>query len=212
MLHKHPFSTTQLKCFGYALEQTSAGNYVTVLCKSNDSEFRRISTKFYEILRKSAKFRGERIFGEISLASIVSPLTKFRADVRNFTWQIRWRWQNSFEISLVGAKFRSKFRKWERNFKRNFASGCEISNEISNTSFVWAKFRTKISFGDRNFVHHLWSLHEGHKMQNENGWPENTDRRSMDPPYGPGPWTALRTGPRTISTDPLYGPPQKTQN
>ena len=61
----------------------------TVLCKSNDSEFRRISTKFYEILRKSAKFRGERIFGEISLASIVSPLTKFRADVRNFTWQIR---------------------------------------------------------------------------------------------------------------------------
>ena len=61
----------------------------TVLCKSNDSEFRRISTKFYEILRKSAKFRGERIFGEISVASIVSPLTKFRADVRNFTWQIR---------------------------------------------------------------------------------------------------------------------------
>ena len=44
---------------------------------------------FVEILRKSAKFRGERIFGEISLASIVSPLTKFRADVRNFTWQIR---------------------------------------------------------------------------------------------------------------------------
>ena len=61
----------------------------TVLCKSNDSEFRRISTKFYEILCKSAKFRGERIFGEIALASIVSPLTKFRADVRNFTWQIR---------------------------------------------------------------------------------------------------------------------------
>ena len=95
---------------------------------------------FVEILRKSAKFRGERIFGEISLASIVSPLTKFRADVRNFTWQIRWRWQNSFEIS----------------------------NKISNTLFVWAKFRTKISFGDRNFVHHLWSLHEGHKMQNAN--------------------------------------------
>ena len=69
--------------------EEALSNLYTVLCKSNDSEFRRISTKFYEILRKSAKFRGERIFGEISLASIVSPLTKFRADVRNFTWQIR---------------------------------------------------------------------------------------------------------------------------
>ena len=115
---------------------------VTVLCKSNDSEFRRISTKFYEILRKSAKFRGERIFGEISLASIVSPLTKFRADVRNFTWQIRWRWQNSFEISSVGAKFQTKFRKWVRNFKLNFQHFVCVS-EISNENLVWrSKFRS----------------------------------------------------------------------
>ena len=29
------------------------------------------------------------------------------------------------------------------------------------------------------------------------------------PPYGPGPWTTLRTGPRTPSMNPPYGPPQK---
>jgi len=62
---------------------------VQVLCKSNGSEFCGISTKFYEILRKSVKFQGERIFGEISLASIVSALTKFRGDVGNFTSHIR---------------------------------------------------------------------------------------------------------------------------
>ena len=28
------------------------------------------------------------------------------------------------------------------------------------------------------------------------------------PPYGPGPQTALRTGPRTTPMDLLYGPPQ----
>ena len=143
----------------YPLRICIYDHQVQVLCKSNGSEFCGISEKFYEILPKSVKFR-EWIFGEISLASIVSALPKLRADVRNFTSHIRWRWQN---------------------FVRNFVSGSEVwkeilqvgvkfqfHNEISNALFVRGKFGTKILFGDWNFVYHLWSLHKGHKMQNAN--------------------------------------------
>ena len=41
--------------------------YDTVLCKSNENEFRRISTKSFENLRKWAIFRTKRIFFEFSL-------------------------------------------------------------------------------------------------------------------------------------------------
>ena len=91
--------------FGMLLTQNVTLYLHTVLCKSNDSEFRRISTKFYEILRKSAKFLGERIFGEISVASIVSPLAiKIRAAITLPT--------SKLTVALSGkTKFRTHFER-----------------------------------------------------------------------------------------------------
>ena len=42
----------------------------------------------------------------------------------------------------------------------------------------------------------VWELHEG--------WPENTDPQSVDPPYGPVHRALLQTPPH-----PCYGPPKK---
>ena len=85
----------------------------TVLCKSNDSEFRRSSTKFYVNLRNfkenefSAKFRWPLLFHHS----------------RNFVQmcELNPHLANSLKVA---------------KFVRNFASGSEISNEVSNTLFV----------------------------------------------------------------------------
>ena len=97
--------------------------------------------KFYEILRKSAKFRGERIFGEILLFSIVSPL-------RNFVQMC--------EISLgkfaEGGKIRSKSRKWERNFKRKSRLEIEISFTICGHYTRVTKYRMQTEDKKKQFT------------------------------------------------------------
>ena len=44
------------------------------------------------------------------------------------------------------------------------------------------------------------------------GWPKNTDSRSTDPHYGPGPWTTHGPVHGLPLNRPLYGPPNKIKN
>ena len=109
------------------------GNVLTVLCKSNESEFRRFLANFAKIVRKFAIFRTKRIFGEISTkcqAAIVLILSKFRSALRNLAC-------NSVRNSFEGAKFQTKFclgkpnfSLGERNLRQNFVWGSESSHEV----------------------------------------------------------------------------------
>ena len=52
----------------------------------------------------------------------------------------------------------------------------------------------------------LFSSSNDMKISQYSSWPKEWgDPKTLTP----GPWTTLRTGPRTPSTDPPYGPPQK---
>jgi len=54
--------------------------------------------------------------------------------------------------------------------------------------------------------------HEFDELTHPDG-PQNTEPRAVDPlPYGPGPWTTLRTGPWTPFTDPLRTTPKNRRN
>ena len=81
----------------------------TVLCKSNESEFRRNLPKLCDISKK-ANFR--RYFD----APIVPISLKFRANVRNFAWRFVPR----------TMKFRLKFRWGKRNFAQQFIWGTKF--------------------------------------------------------------------------------------
>ena len=101
----------------------------TVLCKSNEGEFCRISTKLYNISKKG-NFR--RYFD----ALIVPISFKFRANVRNFAWHlVPWT-----------KKFRLKFRSGKRNFARNFFWESKISR---NSSFGERNFVHQFVWGSK---------------------------------------------------------------
>ena len=52
----------------------------------------------------------------------------------------------------------------------------------------------------------LFSSSNDMKISQYSSWPKEWgDPKTLTP----GPWTTLQTGPRTPSTDPPYGPPQK---
>ena len=78
----------------------------TVLCKSNESEYRRNLTKLCDI-SKEANFR--RYFNEES----TQPLFRY---YRNFVQMREISHGISFEISSGEAKFQATFRVGERNF------------------------------------------------------------------------------------------------
>ena len=116
----------------------------TVLCKSNDSEFRRISTKFYEILCKSAKISRRTNFRRncaglycFTINEISCRCAKFHLanslKVAKFVLNFVSASEISFEISQVGAKFQTKFPTLclcERNFERQSRLEIEISFTI----------------------------------------------------------------------------------
>ena len=95
----------------------------TVLCKSNKSEFRWISSNFDEYRRKPAIFQRIRKFFEVSKkfwSAIVLTCSIFRLIVRNITrnFERYFVWWNEFssEVSLSVLKFRLCVIKLKRNF------------------------------------------------------------------------------------------------
>ena len=91
---------------------------VTVLCKSNENEFRQISTKSFEKLRKWAIFRTKRIFFQFFEAAIVLPFAKIRANPRKVGRNFERHFADSNEFSQLNSKRASKFRRLFRNIEK----------------------------------------------------------------------------------------------
>ena len=120
----------------------------TVLCKSNKSEFRRISSNFDEYRRKPAIFRRKRKFFEVSKkfrSAIVLTCSIFRLIVRNIAQNFEryFVWWNEFssEVSLSVSKFRMCVIKLKRNFvhfQRCF--------ELTFAAMSWWQRQSKVAF------------------------------------------------------------------
>ena len=97
---------------------------LTVLCKSNESEFRRISTKFAEIVRYFEGSEFSAIFRCTYCSHIIEiscRRAKFRMAFCSTDSEI------SHKISFKKAKFRAPFCLRERNFVHHFVWESEIS-------------------------------------------------------------------------------------